>query len=86
MKFFGGINGCADTNCRFVCAGIGSYGKDCVSIIFKRSTLWASIQKIMLELTSKISLPGTEGPNVPHFFLGDEGFSPQKYTSTFWWI
>ena len=75
MKFFGGINGCADTNCRFVCAGIGSYGKDCVSIIFKRSTLWASIQTIMLELTRKILLSGTDGPNVLQFFVGNEGLA-----------
>jgi len=54
---------------------IGSYGKDCDSTIFKRSILWTSIQTIMLELTSKIPLSGTEGPNVPHFFVGDEGFA-----------
>jgi len=42
-EFFRGINGCADTNYRFVCVDISCYGKDCYSIIFKRSTLWTSI-------------------------------------------
>jgi len=39
-----------ETNYRFVYDGIGSYGKDCGSTIFKRSTLWTSIQTNMLEL------------------------------------
>jgi len=54
---------------------IGSYGKDCDSTVFKQSTLWTSIQTNMLELPSERHLSGTEGPNVPHFFLGDEGFA-----------
>jgi hypothetical protein len=29
----------------------------------------------MLELPSEIPLSGTEGPNIPHFFVGDEGFA-----------
>jgi len=29
----------------------------------------------MLELLSEIPLSGTEGPNVPHSFVGDEGFA-----------
>ena len=52
---------------------IGSYGNDCESTIFKRSTLWTSIQTNMLELPSERPLSGTEGPNVPHFFVGDGG-------------
>ena len=43
----------ADTNCRFVYVDIGSYGKDCDSTVFKRSTLWTSIQTNMLELSSE---------------------------------
>ena len=39
-----------DTNYCFVYADIGSYGKDCDSTVFKRSTLWTSIQTNMLEL------------------------------------
>ena len=65
----------ADTNYRFVYVDIGSYGKDCDSTIFKRSTLWTSIQTNMLELPSERPLSGTEGPNVPHFFVGDVGFA-----------
>jgi len=65
----------ADTNYRFMYADIGSYGKHCSFTIFKRSTLWTSIQTNMLELPSERPLSGTEGPNVPHFFVGDEGFA-----------
>jgi hypothetical protein len=74
-----------DTNYRFVYVGIGSYGKDCYSTNFKRSTLWTLIQTNMLELPSERPLSGTEGPNVPYFFLGDEGICvKQTYTLTFW--
>ena len=65
----------ADTNCRFVYVDIGSYGKDCDSTVFKRSTLWTSIETNMLELPSERPLSGTEGPDVLHFFVGDEGFA-----------
>ena len=65
----------ADTNCRFVYVDIGSYGKDCGSAVFKRSTLWTLMQTNVLELPSGRPLAGTEGPNVPHFFVGDEGFA-----------
>ena len=44
------------------------------STIFKRSTLWTSIQTNMLELPSERPLSGTEAPNVPYFFV-DEGFA-----------
>jgi hypothetical protein len=43
----------ADTNYRVVYVDIGSYGKDCGSTVFKRSTLWTSIQTNMLELPSE---------------------------------
>ena len=29
----------------------------------------------MLELSSERPLSGTEGPNLPYFFVGDEGFA-----------
>jgi hypothetical protein len=65
----------AETNYRFMYVYIGSYAKECSSTIFKRSTLWTSIQTNMLELPSERPISGTEGPNVPHFFLGDEAFA-----------
>ena len=43
----------ADTNCRFVCVDIGSYGKDWDSVVFKRSMIWTSIQTNMVELPSE---------------------------------
>ena len=57
---------------------IGSYGKDCDSTIFRRSTLWISFQTNMLELPSERPFSGTEGPKVPHFFVGDEGFAVNR--------
>jgi hypothetical protein len=65
----------SDTNYCFVYADIGSYGKDCDSTIFKRFTLWTSIQTNMFELPSERPLSGTEGPYAPYFFVGDEGFA-----------
>jgi len=40
----------ADNNYRFIYVDIGSYGKDRDPTIFKRSTLWTSMQKYMLKL------------------------------------
>jgi hypothetical protein len=40
----------ADTDYRFVYVDICSYGKDCDSTIFKRYTLWTSIQTNILKL------------------------------------
>ena len=76
----------ADTNCRFVYVDVGSYGEDCDSTIFKRSTLWRSIQANMLELPSERPPAETVSPDVPYLFVGDEGYALNKYTWTFWWI
>jgi len=73
--FFVVLMAVADTNYRFVYVDIGSYEKDCDSTNFKLSTLWTSIQTNMLELPIERPLSGTEGPNVPHFVVGDEGFA-----------
>jgi hypothetical protein len=67
----------ADTNYRFMYVDIGSYVKDCGFTIFKLSRLWTSVQTNMLELPSERPLSGTEGPNVPHFFV------PTKKCGTF---
>jgi len=68
----------ADTNYRFVYVDTGSYGKDCDSTVVKRFTLWTSVQTNMLELPSERPLSGTEGPNVPHVFVGDERFAANR--------
>ena len=70
----------ANTNYRFVYVDICRYGKDCDSAIFKWSTLWTSFQTNVLELPSERTLSGTKGPNVPHFFVGDEGFALNRNT------
>jgi len=50
-------------------------GKTVILPFFKRFTLWTSIQTNMLKLPSKRPLVGTEGPDVPYFLAGDEGFA-----------
>ena len=70
--FFSVVLMVADTNYRFVYVDIGSYRKDCGSTIFKRSTLCTSIQTNMMELPSDRPLERPEGPNVPHFSVGDK--------------
>ena len=72
---FKGLMAVTDTNYRFVCVDIGSYGKDCDSTVFKLSTLWTSIHTNKLELPTARPLSGTEGPNVPYFFVEDEGLA-----------
>jgi hypothetical protein len=65
----------ADPNYRSVYVDFGRCGKDCDSTIFKRSMLLTSLQTNKLELPIERLLSGTEGSNVPYFFVGDEGFA-----------
>jgi hypothetical protein len=65
----------ADPNYRSEYVDISRWGKDCDSTIFKRSSLWTFIQINMLKLPSEKAVLGTEGQNVPYFFVGDEGFA-----------
>jgi len=70
----------ADPNYRSVYVDISRCGKDCDSTIFKRSTLWTSIQTNKLELPNDRLLSGREGPNVPYAFV-DEGFALNRNIS-----
>ena len=70
----------ADPNYRSVYVNVSGCGKDRDSTIFKRSTLWTSIQKNKLELPIERPLSGTEGPNVSYFFVGDVGFALNRNT------
>jgi len=58
---------------------IGIYGKDCDSAIFKRSKIWKSITMGTHQLPEPKCLPGTDRPNVPYFFVGDEAFALHKH-------
>jgi len=42
----------AGTDCRFMYVDVSSYGKDCDSTMFKRSTLWALILTNKQKFTS----------------------------------
>jgi len=64
----------ADSNYKFIYVDVGAYGSECDSSIFKKSSLWMSIQEKTLELPPAKPLPGSEGPNIPYFLIGDEAF------------
>lgn len=69
----------ADTNYRFVYVDIGSYGKDCDSSIFKRSSLWKSIIRNEHELPTKKCISGIQDVEVPYFLVGDEAFALHQH-------
>lgn len=68
----------ADSNYRFVYVDVGSFGKECDPTIFKRSSLWMSIEDGTQILPEERILPGTESPKVPFFFIGDAAFGLHK--------
>jgi len=69
----------ADSKYRFVYIDVGSYGKDCDSSVFKRSSLWKSIENNEQQLPEAKSLPGIDSPKLPYFFIGDEAFGLHKH-------
>jgi hypothetical protein len=69
----------ADSNYRFLYVGIGSFGKECDSTIFKSSSLWTAIEASAQILPTEKCLPGTESPKLPYFFIGDEAFGLHKH-------
>lgn len=69
----------ADSNYRFVyVVYVGSFGKECDPTIFKRPSLWMSIEDGTQILPEERILPGTESPKVPFFFIGDAAFGLHK--------
>lgn len=68
----------ADSHYRFIYVDIGSYGKDCDSTIFKRSSLWQAIEKNTINLPPATNLPGSKDV-LPYFLVGDETFALDKY-------
>ena len=69
----------ADSKYRFVFVNVGSYGKDCDSSIFKRSSLWQSIESNIQPLPEDKCLPGTESSKLPYFFVEDEAFGLHRH-------
>ncbi|CAH1964555.1 unnamed protein product, partial [Acanthoscelides obtectus] len=59
----------ADSKYRFVFVNVGSYGKDCDSSTFKRSSLWQSIESNTQPLPEDKCLPGTKSPKLPYWHL-----------------
>lgn len=69
----------ADSKYRFQYIDVGSYGKDCDSSVFKRSSLWKSIENNEQQLPEAKYLPGIDSPKLPYFFIGDEAFGLHKH-------
>lgn len=63
-----------DANYRFTFVDIGAYGSKADPTVFQKSSLWKNIQDEAIEFPKSEPLPGSESPNVPYFFLGDEAF------------
>lgn len=59
----------ADSKYRFLYINVGSYGKDCDSAVFKRSSLWKSIENNEQQLPEVKSLPGIDSSKLPYFLL-----------------
>ncbi|CAH1980922.1 unnamed protein product [Acanthoscelides obtectus] len=73
------LMGIADSKYRFVFMHVGSYGKECDSSVFKQTQLWKSIESSSNNLPEEKCLPGTEGPKVPYFIVGDAAFGLHKH-------
>ncbi|KAJ8949390.1 hypothetical protein NQ318_007486 [Aromia moschata] len=69
----------ADANYRFVYVDIGSYGKDCDSSIFKRSSLWTSVINNTLEIPTEKLVDGIQNFKIPYYFIGDEAFGLHRH-------
>ncbi|CAH1974324.1 unnamed protein product [Acanthoscelides obtectus] len=69
----------ADANYRFVYVDIGSYGKDCDSSIFKRSSLWTSIINNDHEIPIEKTVTGIDNCKLPYYFVGDEAFALHQH-------
>jgi hypothetical protein len=66
----------ADTKYRSVYVDIGRYRKDCDSAISNDICYGHQFRQICCN--KQRPLAGTDGPNVPYFFVGDEGFALNK--------
>lgn len=68
-----------DANYTFIYIDVGSFGKDSDSAIFQRSSFYKKLKNNELNIPRKQPLPGTEGPNMPFTFIGDEAFSLSEH-------
>lgn len=65
-----------DSEYRFIYyVSVGSYGKDCDSSIFKRTTFWKKLTENALHLSIPSPLSEHSNTNVPFVIVGDEGFA-----------
>ena len=63
-----------DSNYCFSYIDIGSYGKDCDSTIFKRSSFYKSLQSGNLNIPKPKFLPNESTIEMPFMFVADEAF------------
>lgn len=63
-----------DSDYRFVCVSVGSYGKECDSSIFKESSFWKMLTEGRLNIPEPRPLFTESEVQVPYVIIGDEGF------------
>jgi hypothetical protein len=68
----------ADANYRFIYVDIGGYGKDNDSAIWQRTDLWKAVINGEAGLPQNTSIPESDLPAIPYFFVGDEAFGLHK--------
>ena len=63
-----------DADYCFIYVDVGSYGGNCDANVFRNCQFWDRMNEGTLEIPGPKSLPGTNGPALPHVIVADEGF------------
>nr|CAH7719380.1 unnamed protein product [Callosobruchus chinensis] len=63
---------------KFICVGIGGYGKNSDSGIFEASNMGRRFENGKMNMPNGKSLPG-QNDTCPHVLIGDEGFALKPY-------
>lgn len=77
-KFSIGLLAVVDPDYKFTYINVGSYGKDSDSKIFEESEFYRKLVNNELHIPPPKPLPG-DTTNVPHVFIGDEGFALETF-------
>lgn len=64
----------ADSNYNFIYIDVGSFGREGDSTVFQNSSFYKQLMDESLQLPSDSPLTGTQNPNLPYVFVGDDAF------------
>lgn len=64
----------ADANYNFIYIDVGSFGREGDSTVFENSTFYKHLMNESLQFPVNKPLPGTQSPNLPYVFVGDDAF------------